>query len=76
MRIMPARNFDMLVFGRILTWRAQPRRERELPSTGNEDCHSENSTPGIQLVQTCLVVLATIFVFKHLMEATHLQCHL
>ena len=54
---MPARNFDMLVFGRILTWRAQPRRERELPSTGNEECHSENSTPGIQLVQTCCIYI-------------------
>ena len=52
MRIMPARNFDMLVFGRILTWRAQPKREHELPSTGNGPRRSESSIPGIQLVQT------------------------
>ena len=61
MRIMPARNFDMLVFGRILTWREQPRQQGELPSKGIDSHHSESSTPGIQLVQTRLIVSITFF---------------
>ena len=54
MRIMPAGNFDMLVFGRTLTWRAQPRQEHVLYSTRKLLHHNKSRAPRNKSVQKSL----------------------